>query len=173
MSTILIEILYIFNSLEKDEYSGVRVGVHTNTAKAVGHWSFVFTSDWVWVDQLAAFLLTEGAWVPSLKPFFSLLNTVLKCCILPVPWAHLLFALADQLSNKRVSKLIRVLTSSGLASTTGTGTSVLLLVPVLFAWNSGQGVRLVASLSLSLSSLSLVHGKIRLVIDEFYLPLLL
>ena len=46
-----------------------------------------------------AFLFMEGAWVPSLKPFFALLNTCFKYLILPVPWVFLLLALTDQLST--------------------------------------------------------------------------
>ena len=45
-------------------------------------------------------LLTAFGVVPSLKPFFNLLYTVLKCAMRPVPGALLPFALRDQLYRR-------------------------------------------------------------------------
>ena len=59
-----------------------------------------------------AFLLVEGAWVPSLKPFLALLNTCFKYLILPVPWVFLLLALTDQLSIMKMVITPKILTSS-------------------------------------------------------------
>ena len=113
--------------------------------------------------------------MPSLKPFFYLLNTVLKCCMRPDPTWFLLLALRDQLSVKRrvsnhLKQNARTLTSSHLArvvsSETRAGTSLLLLVPVLLASYSGEGMGLVTSLTLGLGSFGL-SGKAHESVSHF------
>ena len=79
----------------------------------------------------------------------------------------LLLALRDQLSKQSAklgyafSDKEKALTSSHLArvvgTETGTSASLLLLVPVLLAGYSAQGMGLVSSLSLGLGSLGLSH----------------
>lgn len=46
----------------------------------------------------SVFLTLEVATVPSLKPFFSFLQTFLRCLMRPVPWVFLLLALVLQLN---------------------------------------------------------------------------
>ena len=104
-----------------------------------------------------AFLLVEGAWVPSLKPFLALLNTCFKYLILPVPWVFLLLALTDQLSIlMMVITRVKILTSSlGGAGVTWRSASLLLSVPGLFTVDSAQGVGLVVTTTHGWSTLSL------------------
>ena len=132
----------------------------TLTNHPYGEWeSFQHSSSINKHSHLAAagaFLLVEGAWVPSLNPFFALLKTCFKYLILPVPSVFLLFALTDQLSIIIVFKTFRILTSSlGGAGVTWRSASLLLSVPGLFTVDSAQGVGLVVTTTHGRSSLSL------------------